>query len=250
MNLSVKNTKNRTFFYMVINLIIVLLSIFSSMVLIKICLTNNLKISNYLLTFGLFDIGFFIMFIYIYKLINYFSTLNYIKKIKLNQVNNKLFNDLIKTIKLDLNPTTYLVLGVSVFVIFVYMISEGSKDPLEMSKVFIIRKLVWSLITFVLMEFISVTIIFGILKLIKDTKLKKIYVKKMIMKLQFIFIKLINFLESSLTKVKAFTLYIYNLKMKQFHAYDLIQKNRIAIAKSDFLIEELKGNCPPSFSFF
>ncbi|WP_338984727.1 hypothetical protein [Spiroplasma endosymbiont of Diplazon laetatorius] len=245
-----KNNKDRAVFYVVVNLIITMLSIFCSMAIIKFCITNDIAISNYLITFGLFDIGFFVMFVYFYKLINYISTLNYLKRVKLSQINKELFDELINKIKVELNPTTYLVLGISAFMIFVCLASNGVEADFEMNKIVVIRKMILSLITFAAFEFVSVIVIFAILKLVRKTKLGKISVAKLSSKLYFIFIKFINYLSIKFSQVKEIILNFYKTKIIRMHSYDLDQKNIISIKRSNFLNIELKGECPPVISFF
>ncbi|AUB31943.1 hypothetical protein [Spiroplasma floricola] len=242
-----KINKNKTFFSVMISSIIILLLVFCLFAIAKICITKSLVISNYNMLFGLFNLGFFVAFIYGYKLFNYFKTVSYVKKMKFNQNNNHLFNDLIKKIRVYLNPGSYLVLFISCFIIFISVISQGKAvKTIEMSGIIFIKKLILSLISFAFFEFISIFIIFNVLKLIKtNKKVENNYVKKISKKLYFIFIKFINFLSIKFSEIKELILNIYNATVKQLYFYDSNQKNRISAKRSDFLSNQLKGKCPP-----
>ncbi|WP_339020573.1 hypothetical protein [Spiroplasma endosymbiont of Atherix ibis] len=155
-----KAKKSITFFSVIINLIIIFLLVFCSLTMLKFSITKNLVISNYNIIFGLFNIGLFIIFMYGYKLFNYFKTVIYLKKIKLNQVNNNLFNDLLKKIRVELNPVTYLVLAISSFLIFIWILTQEKKvRNIELSGLIFIKKLTLSLILFAFFELISIFMI-------------------------------------------------------------------------------------------
>ncbi|AGR42385.1 hypothetical protein [Spiroplasma diminutum] len=235
----------------IINLMITLLSIFCSIVILKILLTHEITLSNYLLAFGLICIGFLLVFIYIYKLINYLGTIYFLKKIKLDQINREVFDEVIKKIKFELNPVAYLVLGISVFVIFSYIFSQnGDKRIAEFNKLFFINKLILSLIFFAIFELLSVIFIFAILRFIKDAKKTWYSLKTINFNLYTLFLKIINFLAIKFLQIKEILLFSNSLILNIIHVYDSEQRNTISIKRTNYLNQKAKGDTPPTFSFF
>ncbi|ALD66738.1 hypothetical protein [Spiroplasma cantharicola] len=246
--LCIKQKPKKSIFYLIISLIITLLSLFCLIISVKFLVTNNLNISNLLLQFGLFIIGFLLSIIYLWKLVNYIDTINYLKKIKLDQINKELFNNLIKKMKLELNPKTYLVIAISISMIFVYIFSQDNiTRNLEISKFIYINRMVLLIISFSTFEFISVIFIFIILKYIRCTKFKWSYIKKISHNLYLTFLNLISFISIKFHQLKNGLLIFYVNITKKLNIYDTDQKNIISVKKRSFLTEKLKGDCPPNF---
>ncbi len=245
--LSIKNKKNKNITCTIISIIITLLSLFCSITLIKFPITNNLYISNYLLYFGLFGIAFLLSAIYIYKLVNYIRIINFLKKIKLEQINKNLFNNLIKKVKIKLNPVVYLVLAISIWILFVSMISEDNLVKyFEISKSVYINKITFLLLSFSTFEFLSIIFIFVILNSIRNKKFKWTYIKKISNNLYLKFLNLASVLSIKFYQLKNKLLNFYTNLIKELNFYDIGQRNIIAIKKRFFLAEKLKGECPPN----
>ncbi|QHX36914.1 hypothetical protein [Spiroplasma sp. BIUS-1] len=250
MKFILKNLNNKTFFNLIINLIITFLSIFCSIAIITILFASKSKINNHLITFALINVGFFIGFIYAYKLFNYLNTVKQLKKLKLDQFNKNLFDSLIKQTKIELNPSVYLILAVSTFLIFFCVaLKSQTESKYEIERVLFIQRMVISLITFALFEFISFVVIFAFLHFIRQAIINFSTVNKLSMKAYFIFIKVANFVSIKFLEIKHIVLISYMKIVNCLFTYDSNQRNLITVKRSDFLNNQLKGECPPAISF-